>query len=257
MRLSVLNGRVRLEHEPLRPVAALRVLLGKYDAQNRLGRFVVLERQQQFHRALADVTGAPRAAGILLKTVSHAEMHYRVVHQPGKNRVDRAGATIAVGARDADATGQVPPEAGRLRLDRRLIDAAAVAGCEVLGTLRIGHRPDHGKDEFVGGPGSHRRVGAAAAPAVGVQELVATYGVDALGCTRHQVIDGLRIASAPDFLRVRPETESLLRRIDLQLRGVLEFVLAEGQMAENQESARRACNRHAPLHRGLVAANHC
>ena len=48
MRLPILNGGIGLEHEPLRPVAAFLVLLGEDDAQNRLGRLVVLERQKQF-----------------------------------------------------------------------------------------------------------------------------------------------------------------------------------------------------------------
>ena len=44
MRLLALDGGIGLEHEPLRPVAAILVLLGEEDAQNRFRRLVMLER---------------------------------------------------------------------------------------------------------------------------------------------------------------------------------------------------------------------
>ena len=95
MRLPVLHGRIGLEHEPLRPVASLLVLLGENDAQNRLGRLVVLQRQQQLHRTLADIAGAPCGARILLEAMRHGEMHHGVVRQPREDRVDRLGVASA------------------------------------------------------------------------------------------------------------------------------------------------------------------
>ena len=49
---------------------------------------IVLERQQEFDRALADVARAPGAAGILFETVRRGQMDHRVMREPGKDRVD-------------------------------------------------------------------------------------------------------------------------------------------------------------------------
>ena len=65
------NNGFALDHEPLRPVATLRVLLGKNDVENGFGNLIVLEGQEQLHRALADITGAPGPAGVLLEAVRH------------------------------------------------------------------------------------------------------------------------------------------------------------------------------------------
>src|ERR1700722_14742681 len=65
VRLLVLHHGIGFQHEPLWPVAAVLVLLSKQDAEDLFDLLIVLERQQEFNRALADVARAPGAAGIL------------------------------------------------------------------------------------------------------------------------------------------------------------------------------------------------
>ena len=66
----------------------LLVLLSKHDAKSRLSRLVMLERQQQLHRALTDVTRAPGRARVLLQAMWHGQMHHGVMRQPRKDRID-------------------------------------------------------------------------------------------------------------------------------------------------------------------------
>ena len=87
--VRVLNGRVRLEHEPLRPVAARGVLLCENDPQYLLDGPVVLERQEEFDRSLADVTRSPRCARVLLEPARHRQMDHRVVRKPRQRCVER------------------------------------------------------------------------------------------------------------------------------------------------------------------------
>ena len=68
------------------------VLLREDDAQDLLDRLVVLERQQELDRALADVARAPGGAGILLQPVRHGEVDHRVVREPREERVERLDA---------------------------------------------------------------------------------------------------------------------------------------------------------------------
>ena len=80
---------VGLEHEPLRPVATRLVLLREDDPQDLLDRRVVLERQQELDRPLADVARAPGRAAVLLQAVRHGEMHHRVVREPREYGIER------------------------------------------------------------------------------------------------------------------------------------------------------------------------
>ena len=100
MAVPVADVGIGLEHEPLRPVAARLVLLGEDDPQDLLDRRVVLEREQELDRALADVAGAPGGAGVLLEAVRHGEMDHRVVREPREERVERRDA-VAVARRAA------------------------------------------------------------------------------------------------------------------------------------------------------------
>ena len=111
MRLPVLHHGIGLEHEPLRPVAALFVLLSEENAQNLFDRLIMLERQQEFDRALADVARAPRAAGILFETMRRGEMDHPVMREPGEDRVDGKRVWRILGALHADAAREVAPEA--------------------------------------------------------------------------------------------------------------------------------------------------
>ena len=69
------------EHEPLGPVA-IRILLAEYPAQQVADGREASGRQQQFHRSLADIAGAPTAAGILLKPARGEIVHQRIAHPP-------------------------------------------------------------------------------------------------------------------------------------------------------------------------------
>ena len=115
VRLLVLHDGIGFEHEPLRPVAALLVLLSEEDAQDLFDRLIVFERQQEFDRALADVARAPGAAGILFETMRRSEMDHCVMRKPGEDRVDGKSVRRILGAPDPNAAGEVAPEAiGRL-----------------------------------------------------------------------------------------------------------------------------------------------
>ena len=72
------------EHEPLRPVA-VRVLRGEGAQQQVAHRCRAAQRQQHLQRALADVAGAPAAAGVLLQAPRRQVVHQRVVGIPGQD----------------------------------------------------------------------------------------------------------------------------------------------------------------------------
>src|ERR1700746_3885351 len=110
MRLSVLYGGVGLQHKPLRPAASFLILLGKNNAQNSLRRLIMLKRQEQFHRPLANVAGAPGSARILFKAMRHREMHHGVMHQPREDGADSIGIRAGAGALEANAAGDVVPK---------------------------------------------------------------------------------------------------------------------------------------------------
>ena len=111
MRLLVLHHGIGFEHEPLRPVAAAFVLLREEDAQNLFDWPIMLERQKEFDRALADVARAPGAAGILFETVRRGEVDHGVVRKPGEDRVDGERVGGVLGALHANAAREIAPEA--------------------------------------------------------------------------------------------------------------------------------------------------
>lgn len=82
------------EHEPLRPVA-IGVLGREHLRQQRAHRRHLVERQQHFERALADIARAPAAAGELLQPARRQEVDQRVVAEPGQD-VDQALGRIGV-----------------------------------------------------------------------------------------------------------------------------------------------------------------
>ena len=89
--VPVLNECVGLQHEPLWPVTSRRVLLREDDPQDLLDRFVMLERQEEFDRSLADVARSPRRAGVLLEPARHRQMDHRVVREPRQRCIERRG----------------------------------------------------------------------------------------------------------------------------------------------------------------------
>ena len=92
MAVTVPDLSVRLEHEPLRPVATRFVLLREHDPQDLLDGLIVLEREEELDRSLAYVARPPCSTGILLQAVRHGEVHHRVVRKPWKDGVERRDA---------------------------------------------------------------------------------------------------------------------------------------------------------------------
>ena len=122
VQLLVLHHGIGFQHEPLRPVAAVLVLLSEEDAQNLFDRLIVLERQQKFDRALAHVARAPGAAGVLFETVRRGEMDHPVMRKPGKNRVDGERIRGILGALHPNAARELAPEAVGGLEHRRFVD---------------------------------------------------------------------------------------------------------------------------------------
>ena len=255
MRLPVLHHGIGLEHEPLRPVAALFVLLREEDAQDLLDRPIVLEREQKFDRALADVARAPGAAGILFEAVRRGEMDHGVVREPREDRVDGERVRGILGALHPNAAREVAPEAvGRLE-HRGFVDRPRVFCRQRLGLLRVGHRAHDREREFVRRPRAHRGISAAAALAVGIQQFVAADGLDPPGRAGHEMIDGFGILLAPAVIEIRPEREALPPRVDLDAASMRILLFAKDEMAEHEKPASWPFDGNAPLHRRLVAAN--
>ena len=223
--LLALNGGVGFEHEPLRPVAAVRILLGEYYAQDFLHRLVMLERQQQFDRALANIARAPSAAGILLEPTRGGEMDHTVVREPGKDRIDGERIDGILGALHADPARKIPPEAVGGLEHLNFVDGPGVFLGQCARLLRIGHRSDNRKSEFLRRARPDRDVRAASAMSVHVEQFVAADRLDAPRRARHQMIDGQRVFLTPNMVGVRPESEPLAARVDLGPAGVREFPL--------------------------------
>ena len=90
--------------------------LSSYCCAKRMRRIsltgsIMLERQQEFDRALADVARAPGAAGILFETMRRGEMDHPVMREPGEDRVDGERVRGILGALHANAASEIAPEA--------------------------------------------------------------------------------------------------------------------------------------------------
>ena len=252
--VPVADLRIRLEHEPLRPVALRFVLLRKDDPQDLPDRGVMLEREQELDRPLADVARAPGRAARLLQTMRHGQVHHGVLRQPGEDRVDRRD-TLAPAAH-AQTTGDVQPVPLRRREARRLVDAGAVPRRKALRRSPIGQRPDDGEGERLRRPRSQRHDGATARLAVDVEKLVTAQRLDRVRRADHEMVDGVRIALAPERGRVGAEGDAAAVGVDLDPPGLIVLTLAEDEPAEDQEPARRALDGDAPLHGRIVARRH-
>ena len=88
-----------------------------------------------------------------------------------------------------------------------------------------------------------------------VQQFVAADGFDASRRARHQAIDSLGILLAPAIVEIRPESEALSLRVDLDAAGRSKLLLAKNKMAENEKATSWPFDRNAPLHGGFVAGN--
>ena len=114
---------------------------------------VMLERQQELDRPLADVAGAPGGAGILLEAVRHGEVHDRVMGKPGEHRIERG--YVGIGAGDPQAARDPCPVTGgalghgtsstarsylaasRFAARRSVSEAATVKPSSLVGRVRI------------------------------------------------------------------------------------------------------------------------
>ncbi len=148
MAVPIADGAIGVEHEPLRPVAGSLRLLGEHDPQNFLGRAIMLERQEQLDRPLADVARAPGGAGILLQAVRHGQMDHRVMDQPGQEMVQRG--QLAAASLQPQLAGHAAPVARRGRQLGRRIDPLPVPASQHRRSGRIGERAGDGEGEAVG-----------------------------------------------------------------------------------------------------------
>ena len=150
-------GGIGFEHEPLRPVALLLVLLRENDAQQLLGRPVMLERQEQLQRALADVARAPCGARILLEAMRRREVDHGVVRQPREDRIDGLG--VALRVPDPNAARNLAPGAIGSIEHARGIDVSGIFRRPAL--PRASHpswsRPQRRRTRSSGACGSPRR----------------------------------------------------------------------------------------------------
>ena len=140
MAVAVADLAVGVEHEPLRPVAARLELLGKDDAQDLADRLMMAERQEEFHRPLADIARAPGRRRILFEAARHRQMHHGVLGEPGEDGGERSSLGLVGG--ETRIAGDAAPEAARLFQRRAAIDAALIFRREAFGFIRIGQRAD-------------------------------------------------------------------------------------------------------------------
>ena len=119
----------------------------KTTAQDRLGRRVVLEREQQLERALADVARAPGRDRILLEAVRRREMDHRVMREPGENRVERLG--FGAGVLQPNAARDPPPDARGLAASSALPSTPlAYLAASASAARFVGQRADDGEGEI-------------------------------------------------------------------------------------------------------------
>ncbi|MNN31674.1 hypothetical protein D3C81_1453710 [compost metagenome] len=72
----LLDRRVFVEHEPLRPVPVIFILMGEYREENLPDLLIFVGREEIFHRTLAYITRPPGSAAILFQAV-----WYRIVNK--------------------------------------------------------------------------------------------------------------------------------------------------------------------------------
>ena len=116
----------------------------------------------------------------------------------------------------------------------------------------VGHRADNRKPYLICGQRLECDIGHAARDAIRVKQLVAANSVDGSGRARDKVIDGIRVALAPEPVRVRAEGNALRSAVDFNAPGMGEVVLTQNEMAEHQEAARLALNLDRALQRGVI-----
>ena len=248
--VPVLYDRIGLQHEPLRPVPALLILLGQHDAQDLLHRRVVAQRQQQLDGALADVAGAPGGARVLLQPVGHGQMDDRVVNHPGQEGIERRHIGMLGGQADVPRDRRPGPRCG---LCARFHRRRRVALRQPLGLGGIGHRSDDSEPQRLCRLRQDRDVSPVPSLPIRIEKLVAADRLDGLRRPGHEMVDRLGMPLPPQPVRVRPEAEPLLLVLDLDPARLLELALAQDEVPERQEAAGRPVDRDLD-HEGRVLA---
>ena len=231
--MPILDARVWLEHEPLRPVASLFELLREDDPENLFDRLVVFERQEEFNRSLADVARAPRRTRVLFEAVWHRQVHHRVVSKPRKYRIESGNIGVAAG--DTQAARNALPIARRGCQHFRAVGTSCVLSCQTLRRPRVPQRPHDRKTKLARRSGLQGHIGATARASIGVQQFIAANLLDRIGCADNEMIHGLRIALTPQCIWVGTKRDLLARRVNLDLASVVEFALAQDKMAEYEK----------------------
>ena len=98
---------------------------------------------------------------------------------------------------------------------------------------RICERTRNGETELLRQARAQGDIGAASGSAIVVKQLVAADRFDRIGRAGHQMIGRMRIALAPEKLRVGPEADALSVPIDLDMPLMGKLVLAEDQVSED------------------------
>ena len=213
MGVPVLDLRIGLEHEPLRPVAPRLRTAGRRRCAGSSFTGASCSSASRNSTGPWQTSRVPQArAGILLQPVRHGEMDHRVMREPGE-AASRAPRPRAPAAGEPQAARHVRPDsAWPAPASRRPRHAGGVARRQALGLGRIGQRADDGEAEAGRRAGAQRDVPAAARLPVGVEQLVAADRLDRVGRAGDQMIDRVGIALAPEPVRVGPEGDALARR---------------------------------------------
>src|ERR1019366_1178088 len=248
---SILDDRIRFEHEPLWPAALRLILLSEDNSQDLLDGMVMFQRKQELDWPLADVAGSPGGTGILFEPVRHAQMDLRIVGEPREQRVE--GGAFGPAACDTEVAGDAFPIACGWRKDIPIADAALIFDGKLFRSVRICHRTGGGETERAHQPRPKRQIGPLPGLPIGVEQLVATECIDRFRRACNEMIDSVGVMLAPNRILVWTQGKSLGLRVDFDTAFVVEFTLPQHQMPEDEEAARFAFDFDAPLHRWVFA----
>src|SRR5262245_43737903 len=134
--MAILDVRIGLKHEPLRPVTPLFILLCEKDPKNVFDGLVMLQRDEKLDGSLTDIASAPRAAGVLLEAVWHGQMNHGIAYKPRKHCVEHC--RVSTTSLDPGAAGDTLPEILGGRYHLSALDATLILRGETFGLRQIG-----------------------------------------------------------------------------------------------------------------------
>src|SRR5579883_633405 len=180
-------------------------------------------------------------------------MNYGVVNEPRENGVHGCNAPAA--SFNAQIAGDARPESmGRVQ-HLCCCYFPLVFFCEAFGFFRARHRADDCKAQLFRGKRPHCEVGGAASNSVREKQFISANGLDELRRICDEMVDSRGISPPPKRIRIGPEGYSLTATVKAGLTGLLEFMFAENQLAENQKAAGSAAGCDRPLHCGFLAGD--